>query len=154
MKRQRQFPAPDDRRCTHLNDAGKRCAQYKMQAYDTCCAHTPEVRAKIAETTKNMRPGNQNGYKSGWYQKPLKPITTLADLLDDLLIHHTQLSLAITDKGEALPVEEFARVVSIQVANALRIARLMKEQTAVPFIESDIFKQALAELSVELGIPL
>jgi hypothetical protein len=125
-----------------------------MKAYETCCAHTPAVRAKLARATKSMQTGNQNGYKSGWYQKPLKPLATQADLLDDLLIHHAQLSLAIADKGEALPVEAFAKVVSIQISNALRITRLMKEQIAVPLIESDEFKRALDELSVEFGIPL
>ena len=152
--RRRQFPAPDERRCSHINEAGERCAQYKMKVYGTCGAHTPEVRAKLAGATKGMQTGNQNGYKSGWYQKPLKPLATQTDLLDDLLIHHTQLSLAIADKGEALPVEAFAKVVSIQISNALRITRLMKEQSAVPFIESDVFNRVLDELSVELGVPL
>jgi hypothetical protein len=151
----RQFPAPDDRRCTHLNDAGKRCAQYKMKAYDTCCAHTPEVRAKFAGTTRGMRNGNQNGYKSGWYQKPLKPMTTLKDLLDDLLIHHTQLSLAITGKREELPLADLARVVSLQVANALRISRLMKDQDSIQANERNkMLDDALDQLGEELGIKL
>jgi hypothetical protein len=126
-----------------------------MKAYGTCPSHTPEVRQKLGGTTKGIRNGNQNSYKSGWSQKPFKPITTLADLLDDLLIHHTQLSLAITDKREELPLTDFARVVSLQTANALRITRLMKDQGAMQAIERNkMLDAALDELSEELGLKL
>jgi hypothetical protein len=82
-------------------------------------------------------------------------MTTLADLLDDLLIRHSQLSLAITDNIEALSLEEFARFVSIQTKNALRITRLMKERGAMEVSERNrMMDQALDELSVEWGIKL
>lgn len=153
--RGKKYPAPDDRRCRHRYDSGERCAQWTVKRGERCPAHTPEVRQKMSGTTQGIRNGNQNSYKSGWCQKPLKPMSSLNDLIDELFIHHKQLSLAIAEEGEALSLTDLARLVSIQSLSALRILRLMKEQRLIQLYEKDkLLEATLDAISEEFGLEL
>lgn len=124
-KRARISLPPTDRQCQHKNGA-KQCALWALPGTNKCHSHTHK-RPGGAGAPK----GTRNRLTHGLRAKSLKPITSIADLLDDLLLRQAQVAYFLdkTIETENEPdINNVVTLASAHIANGLRISRVLRDQ--------------------------
>ena len=119
----------------------------------------PKSRRRSA-TTKTQRrgaqPGNSNARTHGVYAAPLKPLTTITDILLDAQARQAQLSAYIDEAvAEGLDTDAVVKLFGLHAQNASRLGRLLRDQRALTGGAAEGLTAAIAaaldELNTELG---
>ena len=102
--------------------------------------------------------GNSNAKTHGVYTAPLKPLTTITEILADAQARQAQLSQFIDETlAEGLDTDSVVKLFALHGQNASRLGRLLRDQRALGGQASEGLTAAIAaaldELGTEIGLP-
>lgn len=140
------------RKCGHRYDSGDRCRAWAMRGSDPprCAGHRLDGGPRVGAPV-----GNENRLTHGWYQKPVGPVVTIEDAVQNL---GEQLARSTEILGQTEDPELFLRIFNLHAQALSRQGRLLRDQRALSGKTAngllDAIAAAIDEISTEFNIPL